>query len=89
MIEGTRPRGPRYRWARREQFTQIDEPYSDTFLLGDFTLELDLGGAVDRAGWMLLGCLAAGALMAGGHPAGGHPAAAQPQHEEHDSFMAT
>ena len=32
--------------GEREQFTQIDEPYSDTFLLGDFTLELDLGGAV-------------------------------------------
>ena len=32
--------------GEREQFTQIDEPYRDTFLLGDFTLELDLGGAV-------------------------------------------
>ncbi len=32
--------------GEREQFTQLDEPYSDTFLLGDFTLELDLGGAV-------------------------------------------
>ena len=31
--------------GERQQFTQIDEPYADTFLLGDFTLELDLGGA--------------------------------------------
>ena len=29
-----------------KQFTQIGEPYSDTFLLGDFTLELDVGGAL-------------------------------------------
>ena len=31
--------------GERQQFTQVDEPYADTFLLGDFTLELDLGGA--------------------------------------------
>ena len=31
--------------GERQQFTQIDEPYTDTFLLADFTLELDLGGA--------------------------------------------
>ena len=31
--------------GERQQFTQIDEPYTDTFLLGDFTLEADLGGA--------------------------------------------
>ena len=32
--------------GEREQFTQIDEPYTDTFLLGDVTLEYDVGGAV-------------------------------------------
>ena len=32
--------------GEREQFTQIDEPYTDTFLLGDVTLEYDFGGAV-------------------------------------------
>ena len=31
--------------GEREQFTQIDEPYTDRFLLGDFTLEYDFGGA--------------------------------------------
>ena len=31
--------------GERQQFTQIDEPYTDTFLLADFTLELELGGA--------------------------------------------
>ena len=30
--------------GERQQFTQIDEPYTDRFLLGDFTLEADLGG---------------------------------------------
>ena len=30
--------------GERQQFTQIDEPYTDKFLLGDFTLEADLGG---------------------------------------------
>ena len=30
--------------GEREQFTQIDEPYTDRFLLGDFTLEAALGG---------------------------------------------
>ena len=29
----------------RQQFTQIDEPYTDTFLLGDFTLVYNFGGA--------------------------------------------
>ena len=32
--------------GEREQFTQIDESYTDTFLLGDVTLEYDFGGAV-------------------------------------------
>ena len=32
--------------GERQQFTQIDEPFTDAFLLGDFTLEHDLGGAV-------------------------------------------
>ena len=31
--------------GEREQFTQLDEPYTDQFLLGDFTLEYDFGGA--------------------------------------------
>ena len=31
--------------GERQQFTQIDEPYTDRFLLGDFTLEYDFGGA--------------------------------------------
>ena len=30
--------------SERQQFTQIHEPYTDTFLLADFTLELDIGG---------------------------------------------
>ena len=32
--------------GERRQFTQLDEPFTDAFLLGDFTLEHDLGGAV-------------------------------------------
>ena len=31
--------------GEREQFTQLKEPYSDTFLLGDFTLEYDFAAA--------------------------------------------
>ena len=31
--------------GERQLFTQIDEPYTDEFLLGDITLEYDFGGA--------------------------------------------
>ena len=31
--------------GERQHFTQIEEPFTDTFLLGDFTVEYDFGGA--------------------------------------------
>ena len=35
---------PKVFLGEREQFTQIDEPFEDEFLLGDFNLEYDFGG---------------------------------------------
>ena len=32
--------------ADRQQFTQIDEPYTDRFVLGDLTTEIDFGDVV-------------------------------------------
>ena len=37
---------PAVRLGERQLFTQIDEPYTDEFLLGDLTFSYDFGGAL-------------------------------------------
>ena len=41
----TRPRGRRSTLGEREQFTQIEEPFTDEFLLGDLNIDYDFGDA--------------------------------------------